>query len=364
MNADIYSLSCYIGALILTMTFAHLYEKGKKQNLYIILSYLTTICFCGFRFFVGNDYYGYYHLFHVLKNGMSWQYVCEPSFALLNYIFGFSTIGYFYVLFLSTIITYFFIFRTLKDLGILKWGVFCVYTLCFLIIANDQVRQGIAISIFFFSIRYIERGEFMKYLLTILIATSFHYSAFITIFAYYFRNIHIKPTIAFTLLVFVFIIKTSGIAEDILHSLSAFVSYYNESYGRKALDARYFSGATFGIQLLYFFIVSSIALLFSYKHSRKIYYNIFVFGACLYMLFWGQMLFERMSLYFFQVIILVLPNLFFKRTISSIAVFCICSTYFILQSLYALEKNGAVPYRTIYKENMVNPPYDKSTQTK
>ena len=363
MKADFYSLFCYLGVMLVSMFFAHLHEKKTSDKIFLVLSYLTTVCFCGFRFFVGNDYWGYYNLFWNLKQGLfPWYLICEPSFAGLNLLFIHSQIGYFYALFAATIITYFFIYKSLRDLNILKWGIFCIYTLCFLIIANDQVRQGIAISIFIFSIRYIDKGEFWKYLGMVFLATSFHYSAFVTIIAYSFRKFNIKPSVALSLLVIAFLIKVSGLAENLLHSFASFASFYNETYGEKALNDRYFSDATFGVQLLYFFIVSSMAILFAKKKCNKVYYNIFVVGACMYMVCWGQMLFERMSLYFFQVIILVLPYLLSRKRVVKFATICICATYFMLQSLFALEKNGAVPYRTIYNENMINPPYDKNTQ--
>lgn len=363
MKADFYSLFCYLGAMLVSMFFAHLHEKKTSDKIFLVLSYLTTVCFCGFRFFVGNDYWGYYNLFWNLKQGLfPWYLICEPSFAGLNLLFIHSQIGYFYALFAATILTYFFIYKSLRDLNILKWGIFCIYTLCFLIIANDQVRQGIAISIFIFSIRYIDKGEFWKFLGMVAIATTFHYSAFVMVFAYFFRKVNFKPSIAFILLIVAFGVKVSGIAEDLLHTLASFASLYNESYGEKALNDRYFSGASFGVQLLYFFIVASIGVLFAGKKCNKVYYNIFVIGACLYMLCWGQMLFERMSLYFFQVIIVVMPHVLSKKSVVKFAVVSICTAYFMLQSLFALEKNGAVPYRTIYQENLVNPPYDKNTQ--
>ena len=66
MQFSFFSLFAYLGVLTVSFYFASLYEKyGKKSCL--ILTYLTLVCFCGFRFFVGNDYAGYVKHFSLIS---------------------------------------------------------------------------------------------------------------------------------------------------------------------------------------------------------------------------------------------------------------------------------------------------------
>ena len=52
----------------------------------------------------------------------------------------------------------------------------------------NGVRQYIAVAIVFFSIMYIVEGNFKKYIIVILFATLFHYSAIIMLPVYFIRN--------------------------------------------------------------------------------------------------------------------------------------------------------------------------------
>ena len=71
------------------------------------------------------------------------------------------------------------------------------FTTTFLLKGFSQIRNAIAIMIFIFSLRYIEKENFFKYFLSILIASMFHISSIAYIFLYFFRNIKINIKILF-----------------------------------------------------------------------------------------------------------------------------------------------------------------------
>ena len=194
---------------------------------------------------------------------------------------------------------------------------------------------------------------------------TFHYSAAMCSVLYLLKYVRFNKKIVLIILSFAFILKLSGVAETFMHGMSNYLSFFNESYAEKAFNDRYYSGATFGVQLLYYFILSIIILitLQSSQYDNTII-KVFSIGSCLYILFWGQMLFERMSLYMFETIIFAFPLAMRRNKIMIKGAAIVCLTYFTLQSLYALEKNGAVPYRTFINENLENPIYDKNTQTR
>lgn len=325
---------------------------------------MTTLFFCGVRFYVGNDYDGYYNYFQIIRTypGLAWVIV-EPGFGALNRLFSFSPIGYTYVLFVSSAITFFITYYLLAKQNILKLGVFAIYTLGFLIIANDQVRQMIAVPIFLYAVRYIDEKKPLKYLILIAIATTFHYSAAVCALVYLIRYIKVNKNWVIALLCIAFLVKLSGVVDGFMHNMTKLLIFFNETYAEKSTVESYYSGATFGVQLLYFWLISMITFVSIPKAKfDNIYVRIFSFGASFYVLFWGQLLFERGSLYLFEALMIAFPKaLQQKKILGKLAVIA-CALYFMLQSLFAMEKNGAVPYRTIYHENLVNPRYDRNSQ--
>ena len=55
-----------------------------------------------------------------------------------------------------------------------------------------ELDRGVALSIFIYSIRFIENRKFIRYLLCILLAATFHFSAFILVFVYFVRYIRLS----------------------------------------------------------------------------------------------------------------------------------------------------------------------------
>ena len=135
----------------------------ERKKSCLILTYLTLVCFCGFRFFVGNDYAGYVKHFSLISIYEENVIFIEPGYYALNLLFKWSPVGYFYVFFIATALSYFFILRQLCYERILKWGIFSLVSLGCLIWMNDIIRQGIAFSIFIYSLRYMKKGDFLSY---------------------------------------------------------------------------------------------------------------------------------------------------------------------------------------------------------
>ena len=360
---DFYSLSAYGGALCVSMIFAAAYERTHRRG-YWIGSFLTTLFFCGFRFYVGNDYDGYFNYFQTICTypDVSW-YIVEPAYVALNLLFSFSPIGYFYVLFVSSAITFSIVYYLLAKQGALKWGVFAIYTLGFLIIANDQVRQMIAVSIVFLALHYIDEKKPLNYLLLITLAATFHYSSAVCILLYPLKYIKTKKGLMIMLLCIAFIIKLTGEVDSFIQGLFQYIYVLNESYAEQSTNDIYYSGVSFGFQLLFFWIISILILISLPSLAfNNIFIKVFSFGASLYTLFWGQMQFERISLYLFEVIIFAFPMAVQQKKWFAKMAILLCVFYYSLQSMFALEKNGAVPYRTIFHENLISPRYDRETQ--
>lgn len=352
----------YTLAFALSFFFASKWEKSElKSNriLYLLFSFSIIAIFCGIRFFVGNDYVGYYNGFSLIHKNSEFveKLRWEPGIIFIIWIFKSSPIGYIPFLFVCTVITYFFIFKTLVREDVLKWGIFFTFTLGLLIMANDQVRQGVALSIFLYSIQYIEKGNFRKYLLWLIVASMFHFSALGLILVYFITKIKFSALTWVILLVISYLLMQFHVVYELLYSIALKIPYYGEHFASKT---EYFQVGAFrtGLGILFKnFIAIIIAVLYN-KLERPLYAKIFLMGAILANLTTGFMLIERFSYYMVYTNILVLPFLFKQRNFKQIAIVIatVCLIYFELQSLFALEKHGAVPYRTIFFENLKNPP--------
>lgn len=355
------SLISYSLALLLSFFFASMSDncKSKKYKLfYYSLSFMVIVLFCGLRFFVGNDYAGYFHGFNSIRTydlGF-FEQKWEPGNYFIVSVFKNSKIGYFFFLFTSTLITYFFIFKALIHNKVLKWGVFFTFTLGLLIMSNDQVRQAIALSIFLFSVKYIEQCNFKKYLIWIVIATLFHYTALALIPLYYIRKVNLSPLIWSLLIILTYIGYLNGVFYDLIFSVIGKIPYYGKMY--LARD-RFFEIDNSGARLAILFktLIALFVAIFYNKTNKSIYATLFLLGSIIANISVGFMPIERFSYYLVYTNIIVLPLLLQNKLTKYFTrvVVIVSFVFFMLQSYYALEKHGAVPYRTIIDENISSP---------
>lgn len=360
MELDFYSLFWYIFSLSVSFVLARGYEKSPdhtlKKKLYLLSVFLFVLFFCGFRFFVGNDYGGYVEGFYLIQKYESNVTLWEPAYYYLNYMFSDLDTGYWSVIFVSSFISCFFLFITLCREKILKWGLFFTFTLGLLIFMNNGIRQGIAITIFMYSTRYILEGKFIKYICVILLAACFHYSAFILIFVYFLRNMRLSSWIWLTILVVTFILQYTGVFRMLLAQLTVHIPYYGTGYGMK--EDTFVSDETLGLGVLYKFLIALVVAIFYKQLDSPFYATLFLVGAVLNNMFFGMLLFERISNYLIFTNVIVFAHLVTRPALRQVK-YCLLSVvliYYSLQSLTGLEKDGAVPYRTIINEDLENPP--------
>ncbi len=352
----------YTIALFFAFNFAFIAENSKsKKNkqLFILLTFIFIVFFNGFRFFVGNDYSGYYYNFQRLNRYKLnfFEQRWEPAIYLIASIFKKSSIGYLPFLFTCTFITYIFIFKTLIRENVFKWGIYFTFTLGLMIMANDQVRQGVALSIFLYSIKYIEQKNFKKYFLWILCASLFHYTAIALLPVYFLKNIHLHPIIWSLLIIITYIGYRFGIFYNTIFSLVEKIPYYGELYASRT---RFFEIETTGsgLGVLFRALLAFFVAIFSNKTNKSIYTTIFLFGSVLANISVGFMPFERLTYYLVYTNIIVFPLLLKNKSTKylTLGIVIISFLYFEVQSLYGLDKHGAVPYRTFFNENIENPP--------
>lgn len=348
----IFTYVVYNLALFFSVLFSAISEriKSTSNQIPLVLSFCVIFLFVGLRYNVGNDYQSYVFLFKSIKYGLDTH--LEFGYFFLNKLFASHIDGYKYVMIICAFITYFFLYLTLVREKILALGVFFIFTYEFLFLSNDQVRQGLVIAVFLYSIHFIEQRKFYKYVLIIsLSAVLFHYSAFLLLPAYFIKRKLISSYIWYVAIITSFIFYLKGFFQKVLLNIIGFIPYYGERYLKYA---KFISPEELGSGLAVLLWVALALFIASQqeKIKRPIIVNLYLLGMIVYLISLDFHLLSRAASYLFYIKILIFPlyiknekNTFFIVTILAVAIL-----FFELEVFLDLGKHGGFPYQTIFNE--------------
>ena len=219
-----YTISSFI-SIAITCIF-------KKRNLKILLlSCAPLFLIAALRQFVGTDYASYYYnkIPVILNNPVQLE-------------FGFSLLGYFSVVVLGsyqwliagmaliTCLCYWSaIFRYSRNIPLtilIFLALGCYY------FSLNGMRQSVAIAIFFYALKFIEKRKLKKYLLCLLFAFSFHTTALLYIPFYWITRVRItsKQVLLVSFFLYVIYPVISSIVYPII--LGKYAAYF--SWGMKS----------------------------------------------------------------------------------------------------------------------------------
>lgn len=162
------------------------YHRTQARNLVAevaIYCLLAGVSAC--RIAVGNDYWVYRDNFKLIAQER--HVSSELGFNLIVYwmqeLFGYDK--YLPIFGLFSLVTAFFLVKALHDQG--SWYVFSLFLLMtggYYFNSLNSVRYYLALAIALFSMKYVLRGEYGKFILVILAGTIFHKSILLVIPAY------------------------------------------------------------------------------------------------------------------------------------------------------------------------------------
>jgi hypothetical protein len=176
-----------------------------KNKYTFIVAYIILFFIGAFRNIeVGTDTSNYYDIYKIINNDPDGiEYILgfvEPGWVFLNYVCGIVFDDYRSVIFIG-------MFLAITPLFIRIWKsssnpflvVFYYITLYFYCNAFNITRQMIAVSIILFSLEYLKQNQIKKYIVGIICAILFHYSAIICILHIFpFRKTDILSPISFS----------------------------------------------------------------------------------------------------------------------------------------------------------------------
>lgn len=193
----------YYGSILLASFFGWLSqkfatdkkEKFKLNKVFFILSILSLVFIMGFRTQgVGVDDNNYNRIFDQIKENGIWNYFMqtklEPGYALANYIVGLFTDDFQVFIFLSSLIPTILFYKAIEyeRKHVNYFLVIFLYGTVLHLYFFSITRLFIAASIVTYALRYVFEKKSFKYVMLVLLATTFHYSAIWMLLLLYFST--------------------------------------------------------------------------------------------------------------------------------------------------------------------------------
>lgn len=189
------SIVLYYIPILLCAVTPFFKELSDNRHWYICFGVYLCIFYC-FGYMTGTDWRSYEDWYYNLDfSKFYYGYSREPGYYLYMMLFNRLGVGFWpFFIFTKTvifIIIYKTIFDYCRESGYVSLMYFLPWSGMNLLIDNPM-RNCIAIAIFIVSVRFVIEHKFWKFLLCMLLAASFHFSALLMIFLYPLLNRNIS----------------------------------------------------------------------------------------------------------------------------------------------------------------------------
>lgn len=177
------------------------YESRKAYIIFLVLAMLPLILIYGLRYGIGTDYFNYEHVYDILSNSTlieyikyhstdSGSYYVEPAYYILNVISPSFRAMQFLIAFIIFVgIAY--ILRDNKEHIIVPFSLW-IYLCTQFVYAMNGVRFSIAIVFILFAYNSLLKGKSLQFLTYIVIACTFHKTAFACLALYFLKDYKTK----------------------------------------------------------------------------------------------------------------------------------------------------------------------------
>ena len=360
---------------------------NKNKKIESIIIFLLALFFCG-GYMTGSDWRNYETYYSWIESGIG-GLMMEPGYLYLSVIFHFLGISFWpFFIFLKVSAFYCLLHFLRKYSNNYHFLIITFFLFIFglYLFIDNPMRNLLAICISYYSYQFLERKEWYKFLLIVLLAVSFHTSAILLLLICPFYPIKWSNKTLILLFVLFNIIFVAFYEQLILKVIGSFafipiieaklLHYFIEGSG---LDNNRLISLGFIVQLIFFLLVL-------YKR-RRIEENL-PFGK---LVFWGIIcyiflyriaavvpIFYRLQLYmcvFYAVGICYLFVSFTRKSNKMLyAIFVTCYLFYMTYSLitssykyvpytnYIQFMNESVPFDYRSEYNHINSPYEKNTK--
>lgn len=175
-----------LGSMVNVYYRGKVHTKGNMINRVILVAVfflLFTVSAC--RIAVGNDYWVYRYQFLLIaqKRHVSYEYGFQLVVYLMQLLFGYDNYLPIFALF-SFLTVYFFIKAVYDQTDWFAYTLFLLMTGGYYFMSFDNVRYYFAISIAVYSMKYVLKHEYWKFVLWIVLGAFFHKTILVAIPVY------------------------------------------------------------------------------------------------------------------------------------------------------------------------------------
>lgn len=274
--------------LLLLTGFISALRKNKRWVMFVLL--LSALFFC-FGYMTGSDWRAYEAYYDYLDSPDFFEIaLLEPGYKLYSWLFEY--IGFsFWLYFILTKLTLFYIIiyfvRKIASEYLFVFSItfFLFYFGLFLFIDNPM-RNLIAVGISLFSYKYLMSRKIGKYVMVVLLAACFHFSAILLLFVYFLYPIRVKNTIiVLSYIVFnlIFIIAFENILINILEFF-AFIPKVEDKMISYFINGDELAGNTlFSVGFLFQLAIFALLLLKRKSIESTNYGKLIFLGSMVYL---------------------------------------------------------------------------------
>lgn len=202
----------YLGLLSIMFIFAFLDVCEERQfpnykNIFLTFFFIMLFFIASFRYNTGYDYDSYKDIFNRVSGSTLFNMDIEFGFTTLCYVLKLLGLSFEVLIFIMALVSLVFKYKAIKQYSIYPFISLVIYFSGNFIIQDfGQIRQGLAIALSLYSIRYIKERKLVGYLILMAFAIAFHYSAVIFLPFYFIGNIKLANRQMIIILAFSFVI--------------------------------------------------------------------------------------------------------------------------------------------------------------
>lgn len=265
----IYSVIAVVYGLFALFSFGKRSKRKKRRYWVTVIVLMPLLILTALRgTTVGNDTFMYLRAYNYFSQLDSMKYAVlntrfEPGFAILNYVSSHIGISYINLQILMSLFIYLSLARFISKYSDNIWlSCYVFLTLRFAFGPMNVVRMWIAVAILSYAIPLIENRKTLRFVLLVIAAGMFHYSAFIFIFFPLFSRIKWN-----TNRIWLLMIASVGI----LTVATPLFTFITRLIGRYSgyLDSVYFSENNVGTYLSFAIDLAFFILIYLEKKERR-----------------------------------------------------------------------------------------------
>lgn len=343
-----YVLLIYIIAV--SILYTQRKNKGRYRRIYFALIFLPVWLIMGLRYGVGKDFFSYQSIFNAVRFQRTALYSnIEEGYIFLNYIIGkLSSDSVYIFLVTSFIIVFFFLKGICEHSPNIMLSMVLFISLGYYFNAMNAVRQFMAIAITFYGIKYVNKGEWYKFLIIVLLASMFHKSAFVVVFTYI-AFVFLKEK-TFWIGTFAFFVIIHFWGDAILQVLRS--NYWIAKFVKHNITTSRVSYYNIAIALVTFLAGYIVYLKQGKRQDMLLYlkYNWIALLSFLFLFNWGTAC-TRVAFYFTPVYLIIIPIVvkslkgWKTRLAVQSALFLICAIYLMnMLNNSIITGNNFIPY--------------------